>query len=963
MTALLLAHAIAALLAPVLVRWWGRRAFWVLALPPAAAVLWALASTGAATAGTPPVEAYPWVPSIDLALDLRLDALSWLMVLIVGGVGTMVLAYCTWYFDDDEPGLGRFAGYLVAFAGSMLGLVVADNLLLLYTFWELTTVCSYLLIGHRTTSRDSRTAATTALVVTTAGGLAMLAGLVVLGESTGTYQLSALLEQDLSGPLVSTAVALVLVGAVTKSALVPFHFWLPRAMAAPTPVSAYLHAAAMVKAGVYLVARLAPACSELPPWRPLLLVLGVSTMLLGGWRALRQHDLKLLLAYSTVAQLGFLIVLFGTGSRDAALAGETLLLAHGLFKASLFLVVGIIDHATGTRDIRVLSGLGRQSPALAVIAGLALASMAGLAPLLGFVAKEVAFTAYAEGGMVDAVVLVALVAGSVLTVAYSARFLVGAFGQRDGAPDTAVHQPPPGFLAPPALLAVAGLVAGLGSAFLEPYLSPYPLAWPADAHPATLGLWHGVNLALVLSVVSLSLGVVLFLARSRVEAFQASLQGGPDAERAYQRLLRGTDRSSLEITVALHRGSLPLTLAAVLLVLVALPGGALLLGVTWPDDVRWDSPGQLAVGTLIVVAAIAAARARRRLRAAILVGVTGYGVGVLFVLHGAPDLALTQVLVETVTLVVFVLVLRRMPARFWDTPPGLGRWARAGLGAAVGLVVVGMALTASAVRTATPASDGLAEQAYDFGGGRNVVNVILVDIRAWDTMGELAVLLVAATGVASLVFLRERRLARVEEEFRAARGEAADADPGPAPVPRWLARTATAGERSVIFEVVTRLIFHTVVLYSLYLLFSGHNNPGGGFAGGLVAGLALTVRYLAGGRAELQAAAPVRPGVLLGAGMFLSAGVGLAALLSGGEVLQSWIIPTELPLLGQVKLVTSLFFDIGVYLVVIGLVLDILRSLGAGLDAQIERDREQPRAQEHEPGGPQEQPAPQGVGP
>jgi multicomponent Na+:H+ antiporter subunit A len=291
--------------------------------------------------------------------------------------------------------------------------------------------------------------------------------------------------------------------------------------------------------------------------------------------------------------------------------------------------------------------------------------------------------------------------------------------------------------------------------------------------------------------------------------------------------------------------------------------------------------------------------------------------------------------------VVFVLVLRRMPPRFWDSPPGLGRWARAGLGVAVGLVVVGVAMTASAVRTAPPASTGMSQLAYDFGGGRNVVNVILVDIRAWDTMGELAVLLVAATGVASLVFLRERRLVRVEAQFRAARGEGADADPLPMPVPRWLARAVTAGERSVIFEVVTRLVFHTVLLFSLYLLFSGHNNPGGGFAGGLVAGLAITVRYLAGGRAELRAAAPVRPGLLLGAGMFLSAGVGLAALLAGGEVLQSQILIAELPLLGQVKLVTSLFFDMGVYLVVVGLVLDILRSLGAGLDSQIQRDREQ----------------------
>jgi multicomponent Na+:H+ antiporter subunit A len=426
----------------------------------------------------------------------------------------------------------------------------------------------------------------------------------------------------------------------------------------------------------------------------------------------------------------------------------------------------------------------------------------------------------------------------------------------------------------------------------------------------------------------------------------------PDADRVYQRVLRATDRTSLEITAFLQRGSLPLTLGAVLVVLVALPGGALLLGVPWPETVRWDTPGQLGVALLVGIAAISAARSRRRMRAALLVGVTGYGVAVLFVLHGAPDLALTQVLVETVTLVVFVLVLRRLPSRFWDTPPGLGRWVRAGLGAAVGITVVGVALVASAARTATPASDGMAALAYDYGGGKNVVNVILVDIRAWDTMGELSVLLVAATGVASLVFLRERRLARVEEEFRAARAASLDAPPAPVRAPRWLARVVTAGERSVIFEVVTRLVFPTVVLYSLYLLFSGHNNPGGGFAGGLVAGLALTLRYLAGGRAELRVAAPVRPGVLLGAGMFLSAGVGLAALLLGGDVLQSWILTFDVPVLGEVKLVTSLFFDIGVYLVVVGLVLDILRSLGAGLDSQIEQERREEQDEPDQPAQP-----------
>jgi multicomponent Na+:H+ antiporter subunit A len=940
MTALLLLHGVAAVLAPVLVHRWGRRAFPALAVPPLAAAVWAATATGTVAGGGVRTEDAAWVPSLGLALAFRLDVLAWLLVLLVGGVGALVLLYCRWYFDDDEPGLGRFAGYLTAFAGAMLGLVVSDNMLALYLFWELTTILSYLLIGHRTASRTSRGAAATALVVTTAGGLAMLVGIVLLAHEAGSYRLSDVVAARLDGPVVTTAVVLVLVGAVSKSALVPFHFWLPAAMAAPTPVSAYLHAAAMVKAGVYLVARLAPGFAHLPAWRALLMVLGGATMLLGGWRALRQHDLKLLLAYGTVAQLGFLVLLLGTGTRDAALAGLALLLAHALFKSSLFLVVGVVDHSAGTRDLRELSGLGRRMPVLAGAAVLAAASMAGVPPALGFVAKEAALTGYTDGDGAPggAAVAAVLVAGSVLTVAYAARFLGGAFGTRSGAPDTPLHRPAAGFVTVPALLALAGIVAGVTSTAVEPLLARYATAWPADGHPAHLGLWHGVNLPLLLSVVTLCGGLALYATRTRVEAVQAAVPAVGDAARAYQRLLRLTDRSSLELTARIQRGSLPLTLGAVLVVLVALPGGSLLLGATWPAAVRWDTPAQLAVAVVTAVAALAATRSRRRLRAAVLVGVTGYGVAVLFLLHGAPDLALTQILVETVSLVLFVLVLRRLPSRFWDTPPGVGRWARGLLGTAVGVVVTGLAVTAASARTARPASVGMPDAARDFGGGTNIVNVILVDLRAWDTMGELSVILATATGVASLVFLRERNLVRVRQQLRDARAQPRVAVSTPERQ-RWLARTTRTAESSVVFEVVTRLVFHSVVLYSLYLLFSGHNAPGGGFAAGLVAGLALAMRYLAGGREELRAAAPLPPGLLLGIGLFLSAGVGLGALVFEGNVLQSWIIPLHVPLIGTVKLVTSLFFDVGVYLVVIGLMIDVLRTLGSGLDVQMEESR------------------------
>ena len=362
MLVLVLAHFVAAAAAPLLVGWIGRRAFLVLALVPAATVGWALAGTDAMTDATVKTEVVGWVPELGLDLAFAMGSLQWVMVLVVAGIGALVLVYCTWYFPGDEPGLPGFAGNFVAFAGAMLGLVLADDLLLLYVFWELTTVFSYLLIGHDPTRRAARAAGLQALIVTTLGGLAMLVGVLVIGVQADTFRISRILADPPMGTAITVAVVLLLVGAVSKSALFPLHFWLPAAMAAPTPVSAYLHAAAMVKAGVYLVALLAPAFAGIPGWRGLLLSLGLVTMILGGLRSLRQFDLKLLLAYGTVSQLGFLIVVLSIGTRATALAGLAMLAAHALFKATLFMVVGIVDRQCGTRDLRHLSGLGRSAP-------------------------------------------------------------------------------------------------------------------------------------------------------------------------------------------------------------------------------------------------------------------------------------------------------------------------------------------------------------------------------------------------------------------------------------------------------------------------------------------------------------------------------------------------------------------------------------------------------------------------
>ncbi|WP_433317427.1 Na+/H+ antiporter subunit A [Micromonospora chersina] len=926
MLVLLILHLVAALSAPLLVRRWGPRACLLLALAPAATVGWAVAHTGAVRHGGAVVETYPWVAELHLDVALRVTTLSWLMLLLVGGVGALVLVYSARYFHAGSAGLARFAAVMVAFAGAMLGLVVSDDLLLLYVFWELTTVFSYLLIGHSTERRSSRWAAAQALTVTTLGGLAMLVGFLLLGHHVGSYRWSVVTAAPLpGGGYLAVAVLLVLTGALAKSAVFPFNSWLPVAMAAPTPVSAYLHAAAMVKAGVFLVGLLGPALAPAGPWRPVTVVAGLVTLVAGGWAALRQTDLKLLLAYGTVSQLGLLTVVLGAGTPKAALAGVAMLLAHALFKAALFLVVGILDHSAGSRDLRDLSGVGRGAPVLTTVAALAAASMAGLPPLVGFVAKEAVLGAFTG----RPVVLAVLVVGSALTVAYSIRFLWGAFGSRPGVPVTDVERPPAAMLVPPALLAVAGLAAGPAAGWLGGLLRPYAeLFGPVEEK---LALWHGPTAALGLSAVVLAGGVVLHLVRGPLAPALRRLRSPVGGNEGYEWVTHRFDRFAIEVTGATQRGALPQYLGTVLVVLVLVPGGAMLATRPWRTEIAlWDNPTQLVVCVVIAVAALLAVGARRRLTAMLLVGVTGYGTAMMFVLYGAPDLALTQFLVETATIAVFVLVLRRLPERFSARPLRRSRWVRRGIGVAAGLVMAGLALAAAGARRTPSISAAFPDLAVAQGYGRNVVNVTLVDIRAWDTMGEISVLVVTATGVASLIFERSRTGPRPRR-------------PGPVRSRRdrrtvWLRGGTTLAERrrSIVFEVVTRLIFHTVLLFSLFLLFSGHNAPGGGFSGGLVASLALTLRYLAGGRYELAEAAPVGAGTVLGAGLAVSVGGGVLGLLLTGRVLESVKVDLWLPLVDHFYVVTSLFFDIGVYLIVVGLVLDILRSLGAEVDRHVE---------------------------
>ncbi|HEX6238156.1 MAG TPA: hydrogen gas-evolving membrane-bound hydrogenase subunit E [Acidimicrobiales bacterium] len=790
----------------------GRRAFALGALPMLAALGLIAAHADRVLDGEAVGETTSWVGALDLGVDLRLDGFGLLMVLIVSGIGVAVMAYGAVYFHPTALS-ARIAGLLVLFSGSMLGLVLADNLLLLYTFWELTSITSWLLIGSHHTDTSARAGALHALIVTSAGGLAMLAGFVVLGQAAGTYSLSGVLADPPSGGAVGIGLACILVGVVTKSAQVPTHAWLPGAMVAPTPVSAYLHSATMVKAGIYLAARLAPAFAVVGSWRAAVIVIGLATMLHGGLRALHQHDLKLLLAMGTISQLGFMLVLVGTGRPDATVAGAVLLLAHALFKAALFLVVGIIDHETGTRDRRRLHGFGAGWGAVKAVTLVSAASMAGLPPLFGFVAKEGAYDAFVHEGAWGLVTLAGLVAGSVLTFAYSVRFAAPVLapagtaeldGSRTaGAPGGEasewreahgiheVHAPSLPFVLPALVLAGLTVLVGLAVPLIDPLVDAAAVALDARVEPVHLSLWHGLNLVLLLSLLTYGFGALLVAARRPLARLQDALATPHGADEAFTATIRGLNATARRVTGVTQSGSLPVYIAVILLTAVAVPNALLALGDVWAGWPRFaETPLQVALAAVVVGAALGAATVARRFAAVLLLGGVGYGVALVFVVQGAPDLALTQFAVETLTLVVFALVLRHLPERFERRAPAIGIWLRLTVAGAVAAGVFTFALVSAGSRTGPPVSGGIIERSLPEAGGRNVVNVVLVDFRGLDTLGEISVLVIAGLGVVALARVRPWRSRRDARRL----GERPPDEPAAIEAPGSAPRSATVEE-------------------------------------------------------------------------------------------------------------------------------------------------------------------------
>ncbi len=740
--------------APLVVRLLPRAAGWVLALVPLTLAGWFALRLPAPRDGVALVQSWPWLPQLGLDLSLRLDGLSLFFALLICAVGALVLIYAGGYLGR-HPRRGRLFAFLCLFMGAMLGLVLADNLLLLFVFWELTSISSYFLIGFNHEQEGARAAALQALLVTGLGGLALLAGILLLAEAGGSFSVTALLAAGgiQAHALYLPALLLILLGAFTKSAQAPFHFWLPNAMAAPTPVSAYLHSVTMVKAGVYLLLRLSPVLGYTAAWHGILEVAGGATMLLGAWLAVQQSDLKKILAYTTLSSLGILVFLIGLEAPLSIEAALVYLLAHALYKGCLFMVAGAVDHAAGTRDITRLGGLARQLPLLAVAAAMAGLSMAGAPLLAGFIGKELFYQAVLTAPGATLVSSIAAVVTSVLMV-LAACLVVRPFFGKPGRQRQAPHPLTPGLVLGPLVLAGGGLAAGLMPWLAETYLLA-PAVATVIGRPVALDLklWHGFTQLVILSALTLLAGVALYPLQGRLRSLAGRWPGwgrwGP--ARGYDLGLAALNGLAVAQTRWLQNGRLRIYLVVIVSAGVALVAAVLIAraGLNLAPAAQPVLPRDLVLAAVILAAAGLAVRTGQRLTVIVAVGVIGYGVALIYAQFGAPDLAMTQFIIETMTVVLFAFIVHRLPL--------FSRMARRGwrldalVALAAGALMTLLALVALTERHGSRLSGFFAAHSLPDGHGRNIVNVILVDFRALDTLGEITVLALAGTGVVALL--------------------------------------------------------------------------------------------------------------------------------------------------------------------------------------------------------------------
>jgi multicomponent K+:H+ antiporter subunit A len=875
-----------------------------------------------------------WLPAFGLNFALRIDGYAWMFATLVTLIGFLVVLYARYYMSPRDP-VPRFFAFLLAFMGSMLGVVLSGNLIQLVFFWELTSLFSFLLIGYWHHNAAARDGARMALVVTSTGGLCLLAGVLLIGRIVGSYNLDEVLAAgDLirSHELYLPALVLIVIGALTKSAQFPFHFWLPQAMAAPTPVSAYLHSATMVKLGVFLLARLWPVLAGTDAWIWIVGVAGLCTFVLGAYMAIFQHDLKGLLAYSTISHLGLITVLLGLNSSLAAVAAIFHIMNHATFKASLFMAVGVIDHETGTRDIRRLSGLYRFMPITATLAIVAAAAMGGVPLLNGFLSKEMFFSEALEvEGPLPAVdpllPYIATIAG-MFSVAYSLRFIHGVFfGPRPMSLPRKPQEAPRWMRFPIELLVVACVVVGVfPDVTIGPFLGVAARAVLGSSTPEySLAPWHGFTLPLLMSVFSLTGGALLYVLLQRYLARgedRAPLIPRIDARSTFDRVLVTVSwrwARGLEALLGTRRLQPQLRWVVAIVIAAAL----------WPVYQRGLGAGRLGSARMDVVlafvwivgasCAVGAAYLAKfhRLAALILVGGAGLVTCITFVWFSAPDLALTQLLVEIVTTVLILLGLRWLPKRVPFTPTWTGalkalprRLRDLVLAIAAG---GGLASIAYAVMT-RPLPDTISRyfvtHAYPEGGGTNVVNVILVDFRGFDTLGEITVL--GAVGLAVYALLRR---------FRPARESMGS------PSPQLLQSAPSAADDLAVPGLLMRAMFPAITVFAIYLLLRGHNMPGGGFVAGLTFAVAVILQYMGSGTRWIEARLDLEPVRLVGVGLLLAAATGIGSWIFAHPFLTSHTAHLTLPVLGELHLPTAFVFDLGVFSLVVGATALILIAL------------------------------------
>lgn len=749
-----------ALAAPWLTRWLGDRVGWVIALLPLSITVYLLTFIPDLADGGSVRYSLEWIPALNVNLSFHVDGLGLVFALLIAGIGTLIMFYGGGYLQGHHH-LGRFYVYILMFMASMLGVVLSDNLITFFIFFELTSLTSYLLIGFSHNAADSRYSARQALLVTGIGGQMLLVGLILMAIVGGGWEFSVLTEQaDViqDHSLYLPIMILILGGAFTKSAQVPFHFWLPSAMAAPTPVSAYLHSATMVKAGVYLMARVNPTLGGTDIWQFVLITFGAATMFLGAYLAVQRTDLKQLLAYTTVSSLGTLTMLIGIGTDIALKAAMVFLVVHSMYKGALFMVAGTIDHETGTRDIRILGGLRKLMPVTAIGAAVAALSMAGVPPLFGFIGKELIYEAALDLDTLAIILAIVAVASNILMVVVAGITGIQPFvGEEKETPKHAHEAPASLYLGPLILgslsLAIGAIPALVDTRILEPAVS----AVAGEPVEVTLSIWHGFNVMLAMSVITVALGVVAYAGREQIRGVTNGTDplGKLGPESMYAHLLKLLDWTARTQTKIVQNGYLRFYFLTIVLVLIissiyplAAYGNIQLAG-----DISDIRVYELGIVLVVILGALMAVRAQSRLAAVAALGTVGYGVATIYILYGAPDLAMTQILVETLTVILFVLVLYRLP-QFATLSKAGSRIRDAVIACTGGLLMTILVLVVSNERFYDSISQFHAEESYPSAFGRNVVNVILVDFRAIDTFGEIIVLAVAGIGVYALLRLR-----------------------------------------------------------------------------------------------------------------------------------------------------------------------------------------------------------------